>query len=247
MNKWLSLASLAFVAVVQAEPVLVPAGEYSPAVLLDDSVESLTMPAFRLDITPVTYAQYQDFVKAHEKWRRDRIAAIFHDGQYLSDWVAPEQIPDGSEQRAVTQVSWFAARAYCSAQGGRLPTLDEWEFASNYHLQQQQISDKSYAQMLFGRHSNPTAYSQQPLNVNATSIAHMHDRVNEWVEDFQLLLTNGDNNDLLAGSCGDSARFMADFGDASYATFFRYQSRSNYRAQSTTSTLGFRCAYDMEK
>lgn len=246
MNKWLSLASLAFVAVVQAEPVLVPAGEYSPAVLLDDSVESLTMPAFKMDATPVSYAQYQQFVVQHEKWRRDRIAAIFHDGRYLSDWPAADQIPAGAAQRAVTQVSWFAARAYCTAQGGRLPTLDEWEYASSLHLQQQQLTDKAYAQMLFGRHSNPTAFSQQNINLEAVQLQHMHDRVNEWVEDFQLLLTNGDDTDLLAGSCGDSARFMADFGDASYATFFRYQSRSNYRPQSTTSTLGFRCAYDLE-
>lgn len=246
MNKWLSVLGL-IVTTAGAEPVQIPAGEYQPAVLLDESTQTVVMSAFKLDATPVTYAQYEKFIAAHPKWRRDNIAAIFHDGNYLSDWPNAENIPSNREDRAVTQVSWFAARAYCSAQGGRLPTLDEWEFASNYHLQQQQISDKSYAQMLFGRHSNPTAYSQQPLNVNATSIAHMHDRVNEWVEDFQLLLTNGDNNDLLAGSCGDSARFMADFGDASYATFFRYQSRSNYRAQSTTSTLGFRCAYDMEK
>src|SRR5690554_3733197 len=246
MNKWLSLASLAFVAVVQAEPVLVPAGEYSPAVLLDDSVESLTMPAFRLDITPVTYAQYQDFVKAHAKWRRDRIAAIFHDGQYLSDWVAPEQIPEGSEQRAVTQVSWFAARAYCAAQGGRLPTLDEWEYASLVYRQQQGLSDQAYAQQLFGWHSNPTAFSAQDVQVNSDQLAHMHDRVNEWVDDFQLLMTSGDDTDILSGSCGDSARFLTDLGEASYATFFRYQSRSNYRPQSTTSTLGFRCAYDME-
>src|SRR5690554_856785 len=247
MNKWLGVMVWMVAAQAAAEPVVIPAGSYKPIVVLDETVTDLAMAAFRLDATPVTFAQYLEFVKSYEKWQKDQIPAIFHDGHYLNNWPDSLTIPAGHENKAVTQVSWFAARAYCSAQGGRLPTLDEWEFASNYHLQQQQISDKSYAQMLFGRHSNPTAYSQQPLNVNATSIAHMHDRVNEWVEDFQLLLTNGDNNDLLAGSCGDSARFMADFGDASYATFFRYQSRSNYRAQSTTSTLGFRCAYDMEK
>lgn len=247
MYKWLSVLSMVVAAQAAAEPVIIPAGEYKPAVLLDETVEVVVMPAFKLDAAPVTYAQYLEFVSEHEKWQRDNIAAIFHDGNYLKSWPSDEELPAGFESKAVTQVSWFAARAYCDAQGGRLPTLDEWEYASNYYLQQQNLSDKAYAQMLFARNSNPTAYSKQDVDANIEHLEYMHNRVNEWVEDYQLLLTNGDNNDLLAGSCGDSARFMADFGDASYATFFRYQSRSNYRPQSTTSTLGFRCAYDMEK
>lgn len=245
MNKWLGVFGLVALA-ASAEPVVVSGGEYTPAILLDESVQSLVMEDFKLDATPVTYSQYLAFVKEHPKWQRDNAAAIFHDGNYLVSWPGAQEIPPGQANRAVTEVSWFAARAYCAAQGGRLPTLDEWEYASSRYLQQQQLSDQAYAQMLFGRHSNPTAYSQQPLDVNSQQLEHMHDRVNEWVEDFQLMLTSGDNNDILSSSCGDSARFMADFGDASYATFFRYQSRSNYRAQSTTSTLGFRCAYDME-
>ena len=245
MSKWLSVLGVMALA-ASAEPVVVPSGEYTPAILLDESVQTLVMPDFKLDATPVTYAQYLVFVNQNPKWRRDNIAAIFHDGNYLGSWPAAQEIPTNMANRAVTEVSWFAARAYCAAQGGRLPTLNEWEYASSLYLQQQQLSDQAYAQMLFGRHSNPTAFSQQPLDIDSQQLAHMHDRVNEWVEDFQLLLTSGDNNDILSSSCGDSARFMADFGDASYATFFRYQSRSNYRAQSTTSTLGFRCAYDME-
>ncbi|PHR64674.1 formylglycine-generating enzyme family protein [Pseudidiomarina marina] len=247
MYKWLSVLSMVVAAQAAAEPVIIPAGEYKPAVLLDETVEVVVMPAFKLDAAPVTYAQYLEFVSENSKWQRDNIAAIFHDGNYLKSWPGNEQVPAEYEDKAVTQVSWFAARAYCDAQGGRLPTLDEWEYASNYYLQQQNLSDKAYAQMLFARNSNPTAYSKQHVDANIEHLEYMHNRVNEWVEDYQLLLTNGDDNDLLAGSCGDSARFMADFGDASYATFFRYQSRSNYRPQSTTSTLGFRCAYDMEK
>jgi len=39
---------------------------------------------------------------------------------------------------------------------------------------------------------------------------------------------------------------MSSFTNANYATFFRYQSRSDYAPQSATSTMGFRCAYDLE-
>ena len=30
----------------------------------------------------------------------------------------------------MVQVSWFAASAYCEAQGARLPTWNEWEYAA---------------------------------------------------------------------------------------------------------------------
>ena len=33
-------------------------------------------------------------------------------------------------QRPVTSVSWYAANAYCEAQGKRLPTTDEWEYVA---------------------------------------------------------------------------------------------------------------------
>lgn len=246
MNKWLGVMVWMVAAQAAAEPVVIPAGSYKPIVVLDETVTDLAMAAFRLDATPVTFAQYLEFVKSYEKWQKDQIPAIFHDGYYLNNWPDSLTIPAGHENKAVTQVSWFAARAYCAAQGGRLPTLDEWEYASLVYRQQQGLSDQAYAQQLFGWHSNPTAFSAQDVQVNSDQLAHMHDRVNEWVDDFQLLMTSGDDTDILSGSCGDSARFLTDLGEASYATFFRYQSRSNYRPQSTTSTLGFRCAYDME-
>ncbi|MDX1526634.1 MULTISPECIES: formylglycine-generating enzyme family protein [Idiomarina] len=246
MKYLVGVLAIAVSAQVLAEPVLVEGGQYVPVVVLDKELEQLTMPNFMLDAAPVTHAEYQTFVLAHPKWRRDTIPAIFHDGHYLKSWQTADSHAVDDADKAVTQVSWFAARAYCKAQGGRLPSLEEWEYASAQYRQQQGLTDHEYARMLFSWHTNPTTYAQLPLDPVAGKLNHMHDRVNEWVEDFQLLLTNGDDNDVLSGSCGDSARFMADFGEASYATFFRYQSRSNYRAQSTTSTLGFRCAYDVE-
>ena len=36
----------------------------------------------------------------------------------------------GYENHPMTLVTWFGARAYCEAQGGRLPTEDEWEKAA---------------------------------------------------------------------------------------------------------------------
>ena len=56
----------------------------------------------------------------------------------------------------------------------------------------QNISDDDYARDLFAWYSQPQS-DEQRVNVNATELSHMYDRVNEWVEDYQLLLTNGDD------------------------------------------------------
>lgn len=37
---------------------------------------------------------------------------------------------EGYENHPVTMISWFGARAYCEASGGRLPTEQEWEKAA---------------------------------------------------------------------------------------------------------------------
>lgn len=251
MKQWLAMAGCLFVTAAPvmgaAEPVQVAAGKFILPVLLEGDQRSVSIDAFWLDATPVTNAQFMQFVQSAPAWRRDQIAGLFHDGGYLSHWPSADVINVSQRDTPVTYVSWYAARAYCEAQGGRLPTLHEWEYAATVYRQQQGLSDSDYANQQFAWYSNPAGSQLQPLNVNATSLQHMHGRINEWVEDYQLLIQSGDSVDVLSGSCGDSARFLASFNNANYATFFRYQSRSDYSASNTTSTLGFRCAYDAKE
>ncbi|QBL09689.1 formylglycine-generating enzyme family protein [Rheinheimera sp. D18] len=229
---------------VAADTVVIDAGTFKPAIRLNKTEQNINIAAFALDRNSVSEQQFANFVLANPQWQRSQVPIIFADKDYLRHWqdeVTPAH--SANADTPVTRVSWFAARAYCQAQGGRLPTLNEWEYSVQQWREQQQLSDANYAKLVFSWFSNPqqTLFAEQITAGPAGLIG----KVNEWVDDFQLLLTNGDDVDALSGSCGDTARFMAEFDTAHYASFLRYQSRSNYRPQSTTSTLGFRCAYSV--
>lgn len=68
------------------------------------------LPAFYLDRTPVTNARFYEFLRSSNK---------------VSQWKAA-----GADDWPVTRVTWDEADAYCLAQGKRLPSESEWEFAA---------------------------------------------------------------------------------------------------------------------
>ena len=66
----------------------------------------------------------------HPEWRRSRIKPLFADQHYLSHWRGDLKLADNkAASEPVTNVSWFAAEAYCEARGLRLPLTEQWEYA----------------------------------------------------------------------------------------------------------------------
>jgi formylglycine-generating enzyme required for sulfatase activity len=204
---------------------------------------------FRLDRTPVTNAQFLAFVKRQPKWRRDRIARLFADAQYLSHWQGPFDLgPIALPSQPVTHVSWFAAKAYCEARKARLPTWYEWEYAAAADEKSPDARrDPVWRQRILNWYAQTSSHAlakvaQSPANYYG--VYDLHGLVWEWVLDFNALLVSNDSREQGGGDrsrfCGEGALNMAD--RENYAVLMRIAFLSSLQANNTTGNLGFRCA-----
>ena len=90
---------------------------------------AVTIDSFYLDRYEVTNAQFKKFLDRNPQWRQGRIPARFDNGNYLKHW-SENKYPKDRADHPVTNVSWYAAVAFCQWTGKRLPTEAEWEYAA---------------------------------------------------------------------------------------------------------------------
>ena len=110
--------------------VRIPAGAYRPP-FTAPAASSIRVAAFHLDRTVVTRAAFDRFVRAHPDWNRASVDSSLVEPGYLREWASAGHVSRTDDAgRPVTRVSWHAASAYCAAQGKRLPTTAEWEYAA---------------------------------------------------------------------------------------------------------------------
>lgn len=230
---------------------LVEGGQYRPLYLSKDSpLESVER--FFLDRYPVTNREFLAFVTTHPAWSRASVPGIFADQKYLQHWPADDRIADAEANSPVTNVSWFAANAYCTAQGKRLPRVSEWELAAMASETQADGSrEPGYKQQILMWYSKPSAAQLPAVGRNAANywgIHDLHGLIWEWTDDFNAGLVTGESR---GDSTIDTKLFCAagvsgavDPGD--YAAFMRYGFRSSLKADFALPSLGFRCAADAD-
>ncbi len=231
--------------------VTVPGGSFASTLDYEDVEGKVRVAPFRMMRTPVTNADFLAFVKAHPQWRRDRVATVFAEPRYLSHWAGPLALGAAAPAQPVVQVSWFAASAYCEAQGARLPDWNEWEFAAAADERRFDArSDPAWRERILRWYSQPSksALPRAGLQAaNAYGVQDLHGLVWEWTGDFSSLLveadnrTQGDPDD--ARFCGAGALSMDDRDN--YAVLMRVAMLSSLDAEDTTANLGFRCVKDL--
>ena len=201
---------------------------------------------------PVTNGDFLEFVRANPRWQRSQVKKIFADEFYLKNWAgdldlgsnAPANVP-------VTDVSWFAAKAYAQWKGKRLPTVAEWECAASASSTQANgEQDTEFKRQVLKWYCTPATAKLSPAGLgqaNFWGVHDLHGLVWEWVADFNsALLTGGAQGDTGLDRrlfCGGGAQGAADVQD--YPAFMRYAFRSSLKADYCVHNLGFRCAKDL--
>jgi formylglycine-generating enzyme len=257
-RNWVVALVVLLVAVVptfaQAPPpgmALIPTGVYHPLFRSESDPKEVRVKSFYLDIFPVTNGAFLEFVRANPRWQRSRVKTIFADKSYLKSWAS--DLDPGSNAPAgvpVTDVSWFAAKAYAQWKGQRLPTVAEWEYAASASSTRANGEhDPEFKRQVLKWYCTPATEKLSPAGLspaNFWGIHDLHGLVWEWVADFNSALLTGDaqGDTGLDRSlfCGGGAQGAADVQD--YPAFMRYAFRSSLKADYCVHNLSFRCAKD---
>lgn len=217
-----------------ADMVLIPAGVFQmgsndPEAFIDEQpVRTVNVSAFYIDRYEVTNAQYRAFVIANSQWQKGRIQANYHDGDYLEDWTG-NNYPSGKANHPVVYVSWYAARAYATWVGKRLPTEAEWEKAARGKLSGRKYPGGNSIDAGSANYGNgvgdTTSVGRYPAN--GYGLSDMAGNVWEWCSD---VYDNIENSRVLRGGSWSAHALdvRVSFRGADIPTF-------------TNDDVGFRC------
>ena len=226
----------------------IPGGVFKSALKYEDTRQTRVAP-FKLMRVPVTNADFLAFVRANPKWQRGKAPKVFAESRYLSHWSGPLALgPKAQPDQPVVNVSWFAADAYCKAQGARLPTWNEWEFvAAAAETRKDARKDPVWRERILRWYSRPSNRALMRVGLqspNVYGVSDIHGLVWEWTGDVSSLLVDGDNRKQGDADqnkfCGAGALSMDD--RENYAVLMRVALLSSVEAADVTTNLGFRCA-----
>ena len=226
----------------------IPAGSYRP-LYVSSTEQRVAVARFALDTRPVTRGEFAVFVRHHREWRRDSVDGALAEPSYLHSWPGPLDAGDEAAlKQPATEVSWYAADAYCAAQGKRLPTLDEWEYAAAANeTRRDATNDPAARRKLLTLYATRRAASLPRSGSGAPNIyglRDLHGGAWEWTFDsgpHAAHMRAGRSEHPI--NCASTAIGAAD--PTNYAAFLRFATRSALTPRTTLERLGFRCAADL--
>ena len=226
-------------------PFLPVAGAEFRSALPAGQQDRVTVRSFLLQEHPVTNAEFLAFVRNNPQWLRGATPTVLAGGDYLAHWAGPlDHGPQASDSQPVTRVSWFAADAYCAAQGARLPYWYEWELAAAASASAGDArSDAAWRQQILDWYARPASAPLPDVKqgvANVYGLYDLHGLVWEWVQDFNSLLPADADPEKF---CGSGAQNLQQ--KENYAVLMRIALLGSLQASDTGHALGFRCARDV--
>jgi formylglycine-generating enzyme required for sulfatase activity len=213
--------------------VAIPAGTFNMGSDSGDAdetpVHQVTVAAFCMDRTEVTVAAHKACVKAGK-------CTPAKTGSSCNAGVA------GRENHPINCVDWNQADAYCEAQGLRLPTEEEWEYAARgtdgrtYPWgNEEPRSQLCWARYGDGKPNSTCAVGSYPEGRSPFGLDDMSGNVWEW--------TASGNSSSYSSPRKDAAR--VNRGGCWYdvdPSNVRSANRDGYEPPVQDVSLGFRCA-----
>ena len=231
--------------------VAIQKGNYKPF-FVTKSDKPLIVATFKMDETAVTNAEFLEFVNANPEWRRSKVNRLFADTNYLRYWESDLSIGKSHQNiynSPVTNVSWFAAQAYCKWKNKRLPTVAEWELAANAapkNIKYSSLTD--YILDWYKKPNLPVLPNVKSTYQNVYGLYDMHGLIWEWTFNFNSFIASSDSR----GSNSDEQKLFCAAGSVNvvdktdYAGFLRFSYRGSLKGNYCINNLGFRCAKDIK-
>ncbi|MDX2190498.1 MAG: formylglycine-generating enzyme family protein [Bacteroidota bacterium] len=242
-NSWLTIDTTTLEDTVALIPI--KGGSFQP--LFGGGDSSINLEDFFLDQYPVTKSQYLQFIKRNPQWSKSNVKRLYADQNYLASWI--NDTTPGNEKNShapVTEVSWFAATAYCKCLGKKLPTVAQWEYAAvagKYKADERNSNE--YNQFILNWYKDINT-KQNPIGStyqNYMGIWDMHGLIWEWTYDFNEVMISGESRSDVSTDvnlfCGSGSIGANDL--MNYAAFMRYAFRGSLKANYNVKNLGFRC------
>jgi formylglycine-generating enzyme required for sulfatase activity len=230
--------------------------------------------AFFLDVNEVTNEAFAGWVNGLPRHIEDapgqcRRVNAFNEAVLLSCqghalWYRGDDtrviVEAGFENRPAVGATWEGARLYCSAQGKRLPTEAEWEFAARGPTARRfpwGNAEPRCEDTVFGRdeglpchglEASPGDVGGSPQDWTPEGVHDLFGNVQEWVEDAFTKPSYPDCGDCrnpvaLPPSHGPSEYRVVRGGAWANSIFGGTSARARWIHNSATDALGFRCAF----
>ena len=213
----------------EKERALIPAGEFSMGTEAGGKAElpihKVWVDAFWIDRQEVSNHSYEIFLLGHQPSALSRCPTC-----------------------PVTLVTWLQAEVYCKNHRGRLPTEAEWEKAARgpegFAYSYATAPDAHKGRFGFPLQAGPVAV--ETFTANGFGLRHMSGNVWEWVEDW-FAPYSGKPGKNPKGPIKGRQKVVrgGSWHNPSYYTHVGM--RFKLAPESKLNSLGFRCAYDVEK